>query len=107
MPFDAKNTELAELLSRLCDGEIAQADWQRLETLLLNDPTAQDLYRRFVALDVELAWRGAGRPVPSQFDPPASALFLPSSSRFLPLFRPRPPHSTHSAILCSRTRQPW
>ena len=72
MPFDAKNTELADLLSRLCDGEIGQADWDRLETLLLNDPAAQDLYRRFVALDVELAWRGAGRPAPSHFYPSAS-----------------------------------
>ncbi len=72
MPFDAKNSELADLLSRLCDGEIGQADWDRLETLLLNDPAAQDLYRRFVALDVELAWRGAGRPAPSHFDPAIS-----------------------------------
>ena len=72
MPFYAKSSELAELLSRLCDGEIGPPDLERLETLLLDDPAAQDLYRRFMALDVELAWRGAGRPAPAQFDPPAS-----------------------------------
>ena len=64
MPFGAKQSELAGLLSRLCDGEVGPADWERLEALLFDDPAAQDLYRRFVALDVELAWRGAGRPAP-------------------------------------------
>ncbi len=64
MPFGAKQSELAGLLSRLCDGEIAPGDWERLEALLLDDSAAQELYRRFVALDVELAWRGAGRPAP-------------------------------------------
>ncbi len=77
MPFDAKNSELAELLSRLCDGGIGQADWERLETLLLDDPAAQDFYRRFVALDVELAWRAAGRPASSQFDPADPAATAP------------------------------
>ncbi|MGA7702214.1 MAG: hypothetical protein WCB27_21680 [Thermoguttaceae bacterium] len=73
MPFDAKRSELTELLSRLCDGEIEPAERERLETLLLDDAAAQDLYRRFIALDVELAWRGAGRPAPSQFDAPVAA----------------------------------
>jgi hypothetical protein len=72
MPFDSKNAELTELLSRLCDGDFGQADCERLESLLLDDPAAQDFYRRFMALDVELSWRAAGRPAPSQFDSPAS-----------------------------------
>jgi hypothetical protein len=72
MSLGAKNGELTELLSRLCDGEIGQANWERVEALLLHDLAAQDLYRRFMALDVELAWRAAGRPALSRFDPPAS-----------------------------------
>ena len=77
MPFDSKNTELVELLALLCDGEIGQVEWERLESLLLDDPAAQDLYRRFMALDVELAWRAAGRPAPSRLNPPASAPIPP------------------------------
>ncbi len=73
MSFDADSSELTELLSRLCDGEIAQTDWERLEALLLDDPAAQELYRRYMALDVELAWRAAGRPAASRFDPPIAA----------------------------------
>ncbi|MCG2683205.1 MAG: FecR family protein [Planctomycetales bacterium] len=61
MQSDAKFAELNDLLSRLCDGEMDRPDWDRLETLLLDDPAAQDYYRRFVVLDVDLAWRAAGR----------------------------------------------
>lgn len=86
MPFDAKRAELTELLTRLCDGDIDQADMDRLEALLIDDPASQDLYRRYMALDVELAWRAAGRPAPSQFEPPVSVPFptvvLPSASTF-------------------------
>ncbi|MCD4728057.1 MAG: hypothetical protein K8R46_10370, partial [Pirellulales bacterium] len=61
MQSNIKFTELNDLLSRLCDGEMDRPDWDRLETLLLNDPAAQDYYRRFVVLDVDLAWRAGGR----------------------------------------------
>ncbi len=52
-------SELTGLLTLLCDGEMGQAEWERLEALLLNDPAAQDFYRRFIGVDVDLAWRAA------------------------------------------------
>ena len=61
MQPDGKYAELNDLLSRLCDVELEQPGWERLETLLLDDPDAQEYYSRFMALDVDLAWRAAER----------------------------------------------
>jgi hypothetical protein len=77
MPFDSKTAELTELLTRLCDGGADLADCDRLESLLLNDPAAQDLYQRFITLDIELAWRAAGRPASSRIDSPSPVAFPP------------------------------
>ena len=55
------NAELTDLLVLLCDGEMGQAEWDRLDGLLLDDPAAQEFYGRFIGLDVDLAWRAAGR----------------------------------------------
>lgn len=60
-PSDAKTVELAELLALMCDGEIGRVEASRLEALLLDDPEAQEFYRRYISLDVELAWRAADR----------------------------------------------
>jgi len=89
MPFYAKSSELAELLSRLCDGEIGPPDLERLETLLLDDPAAQDLYRRL---------RSSIRRPP----PPCRQL-----SRLLPLFPPRLRRSIRLAASYSPMRRPW
>ncbi len=60
--------ELTGLLVLLCDGEMGQAQWDRLEALLLDDPASQEFYRRFVGLDVDLAWRAAGRTARLPFE---------------------------------------
>jgi hypothetical protein len=75
MAGDAQNAGLLGLLSRLCDDELDQGGWERLETLLLDDPAAQDVYRRYVALDVNLAWRAAGRPAVTTCDSPRTIPF--------------------------------
>ena len=95
MSFDDKSAELTELLTLLCDGKVGQAEWERLEALLLDDPEAQELYRRFIALDVELAWRATGRLAPSQINPPTVAptslhnhrVFSRAILRFFPAWR--------------------
>ena len=66
-PFEAKQAELAELLAQLCDGGARQPELDRLEVLLLDDPESQEFYRRFVALDVDLAWHVAHRAAPLPF----------------------------------------
>ena len=59
MASEAKLAELADLMAQLCDSDLDRLGWERLEALLLDDPEAQQFYRRFIALDVDLAWRGA------------------------------------------------
>ncbi|MBN1395628.1 MAG: FecR domain-containing protein [Pirellulales bacterium] len=59
MRSNANHAELHDLLTCLCDAELDRPDWERLETLLLDNPDAQDYYSRFMALDVDLAWRAA------------------------------------------------
>jgi len=66
-PSNAKQAELAELLTQLCDGKARQPELDRLEVLLLDDPESQEFYRRFVALDVDLAWHVAYRAVSPSF----------------------------------------
>ena len=56
---ETKLSELADLLAELCDSELDRHEWERLDALLLDDAEAQEFYRRFIALDVDLAWRGA------------------------------------------------
>ena len=106
MPFDAKRSELTELLSRLCDGEIEPAERERLETLLLDDAAAQDLYRRFIALDVELACAGpvVRRPHSSTPQLPPRCRRL---SRLRPLYPPRLRRSIRLAASYSPMRRPW
>ena len=59
MGSESKLFELADLLTRLCDSELDQREWERLDALLCDDAEAQEFYRRFIALDVDLASRGA------------------------------------------------
>ena len=68
MGSEGKLSELADLLARLCDSELDRHEWERLDALLCDDPEAQEFYRQFIALDVDLAWRGAARAacVPSE-----------------------------------------
>ena len=79
---DGKYVELADLLTLLCDGQLGQPELDRLERLLLDDPEAQEFYRQYVALDVELGWNIAGARA-------ISMLQLPTSSA--PSTMPEPP----------------
>ena len=73
---ETKLSELADLLARLCDSELDRPEWERLDALLLDDTDAQEFYRRFIALDVNLAWRGADRAASGPADAPTPERFL-------------------------------
>jgi hypothetical protein len=70
-PSNAKIAELVELLALVCDGGLGGAEMERLDALLLDDPALQDYYRRYIVLDVALAWRAAGRPAKECWQPSA------------------------------------
>ena len=52
-------TELRELLSSLCDGQISTKEYRRLEELLASDPAARKLYYDYMALHADLTWGNA------------------------------------------------
>ena len=64
----APNAELTDLLVLLCDGEMGQAEWERFESLLLDDPAARSSTGVSIGLDVDLAWRAAGRTARLPFE---------------------------------------
>jgi len=55
MLTEDKQTQLAELLSLLCDDRFGQRELDCLEQLLLDDPEAQTFYQQYIGLDEELA----------------------------------------------------
>ncbi len=93
-PSGAKTIELAELLTLMCDGEIGRVESERIEALLLDDPEAQEFYRRYISLDVELAWRAAGRKAEGE----NAKCKLQMANCKLPESSPQPPAPSPSSI---------
>ena len=53
--FDGSDNELHELLSALCDGQISEDEFQRLEEIVCEDPQSRWHYVRYLSLHVNLS----------------------------------------------------
>ncbi len=91
--FDAANFDdspLAELVERLCHGDLAVADAQRLEQLVIADASARRYYARYLNLHANLPWLvGAtddiGNPLPAATASRSPLLgFLANAVRVVP-----------------------
>lgn len=61
--------ELGRLIALLCDGTLGAEEHAQLEALLLNNPSAQEFYHDYLAVDSELSWNGvAGTRTPGVSD---------------------------------------
>ena len=78
MLSERKSAALTDLLTRMCDGNVDQQQWEALESLLLGDPNAQDFYWEFMVVNVNLEWHAASQPsclpiLPAATEGPESA----------------------------------
>jgi hypothetical protein len=57
--------ELRQLIARLCDGELDEAGYRRVEELVHGNPAALQLYIDYVLLQGELHWAGGRSSLPA------------------------------------------